>query len=235
MCWQHSKEIIDIVTWWRDCKRVLDDDRIYWTLWNSAWLHFTFYYCTHTHSVHSHVFTSRCSVAASNGGRSPYSGLPNCPRPQLPASRSNSSQRPNLSSPPNSLTHKTTTRHSSDWTAYNISARIVQKTPFLIVWAQLLFWEHVCLRGSNCCCIFAYLAVVAQQRVYMPQLSTVICDVTPCTPLEVHQHFGGTYCFHLHVRSNAKQATNKKEATAGMVLLNVRLLVSDYTVWHSRR
>jgi hypothetical protein len=27
-----------------------------------------------------HVFTSRCSVAASNGGRSPSSGFPNCPR-----------------------------------------------------------------------------------------------------------------------------------------------------------
>jgi hypothetical protein len=30
------------------------------------------------------VFTSRCSVAAFNGGRSPSSGCPNCPRSQLP-------------------------------------------------------------------------------------------------------------------------------------------------------
>jgi hypothetical protein len=30
------------------------------------------YYYTHT-IVHSHVFSSRCSVAASNGGRSPAS------------------------------------------------------------------------------------------------------------------------------------------------------------------
>jgi hypothetical protein len=29
------------------------------------------------------VFTSRCSVAAFNGARSPYSGFPNRPRPQL--------------------------------------------------------------------------------------------------------------------------------------------------------
>jgi hypothetical protein len=37
---------------------------------------------THTHiSVHSNVFTSRYSVAASNGGRSPSSGFPNYPRP----------------------------------------------------------------------------------------------------------------------------------------------------------
>jgi hypothetical protein len=32
------------------------------------------------------VFSSRCLVAVSNGGRSPSSGFPNCPRPQLPAS-----------------------------------------------------------------------------------------------------------------------------------------------------
>jgi hypothetical protein len=31
-------------------------------------------------SVHTHVFTSRCLVGASNGGRSPSSGFQNCPR-----------------------------------------------------------------------------------------------------------------------------------------------------------
>jgi hypothetical protein len=36
---------------------------------------------THTHtSVHGHIFTSRCSVAASNRGRSLFSGFPKCPR-----------------------------------------------------------------------------------------------------------------------------------------------------------
>jgi hypothetical protein len=39
-----------------------------------------------------------CLVAASNGGLSLSSGFPNCPRPQLPACESNSSQRQNLSS-----------------------------------------------------------------------------------------------------------------------------------------
>jgi hypothetical protein len=38
-------------------------DRIYWTLWYSAWLHVTVHQTTHT-GVHSHVFTSRCLVAA---------------------------------------------------------------------------------------------------------------------------------------------------------------------------
>jgi hypothetical protein len=62
---------------------------IYWTvtLRYSSWLYFTIHYYTHT-SVHIHVFTSRCSVAASNGGRSPSSGFPKCPRHQLPASLS---------------------------------------------------------------------------------------------------------------------------------------------------
>jgi hypothetical protein len=76
------------------------DERIYWTLITAhdCTLHFT---VTHTRaptSVHSHVFTSRCSVAASNGGRSPFSGFPNYPRAQLPASQSNNSRQLNLSS-----------------------------------------------------------------------------------------------------------------------------------------
>jgi hypothetical protein len=54
---------------------------------------------TYTHaSAHSHVIISRCSVASSNSGLSLSSGFPNYHRPQLPASHSNSSQRPNLSS-----------------------------------------------------------------------------------------------------------------------------------------
>jgi hypothetical protein len=61
---------------------------------------------THTHiSVYSHVFTSRCLVGASNSGHPPSSGFPNCPRPQLPASHSNSSQQ---LSPSCSLTNSIT-------------------------------------------------------------------------------------------------------------------------------
>jgi hypothetical protein len=62
------------------------------------------------------VSTSGCLVAASNGGRFPSSVFPNCPRPQLPDSHSNSSQRLNYSSPlSNSLTHQpiTTTKSKS--------------------------------------------------------------------------------------------------------------------------
>jgi hypothetical protein len=54
---------------------------------------------THIHaSVPSHVFTSRCLVSASNGGRSTSTGFPNCPR----ASGTSFSQLLKLSS---SLTH----------------------------------------------------------------------------------------------------------------------------------
>jgi hypothetical protein len=45
------------------------------------------------------VFTSRCLVADFKGGRSRTYGFPNCSRPQLPPSNSNSSQRLNPSSP----------------------------------------------------------------------------------------------------------------------------------------
>jgi hypothetical protein len=110
------------------------EDRAYWTLWSRAWLHFTIHYYTHTHScVHSHVFTSRCSVAAFNNGRSHFSMFPDYPRPQLLASHSNSSQRLNLSiSLTNSVTHQPTQiSWLTNCPAYNISERTEQKTPFL--------------------------------------------------------------------------------------------------------
>jgi hypothetical protein len=63
---------------------------------------------THT-SDHSHVFTSCCSVVASNGGRSPSSGFPNYLWPQLPASHTNSSHHLNISS------LQVTETHTSDY------------------------------------------------------------------------------------------------------------------------
>jgi hypothetical protein len=59
----------------------------------------------------------------------------------------------------------------SNCPAANISARTAQKTPLLLLF--LYFAVQTCLSAklllSNDCCIFAYLAVVAQERVYMPQ------------------------------------------------------------------
>jgi hypothetical protein len=51
-------------------------------------------YCNYSaHKVFS-VFTSRYLVTASNGGRSPSSGFPNCPRPRPPASHFSQLQLP---------------------------------------------------------------------------------------------------------------------------------------------
>jgi hypothetical protein len=108
------------------------------------------------------VFTSRCSVVASNGGLSASSGFPNCPRPQLPASHSNSSEQLNSSGYLiNSLTHQPTTDTVLARPTCNISAP--QKTPFLCCSAIVavetcLFAEPLLTIG---CCIIAYFAVIA--------------------------------------------------------------------------
>jgi hypothetical protein len=85
------------------------------------------------------VFTSRCLVTVSNNGRSPSSGFPKCPRHQLPASHSNSSQRLNCSSP---LTNSPLNTSFPTCPAYHISAWTAEKTPFL-------------LHFSGCCLITA--------------------------------------------------------------------------------
>jgi hypothetical protein len=122
---------------------------------------------THTHaSVHSHVFTSRFSVTASNGGRSPSSGIPNCPMAQLPASQTNSSQRLYRSSPlTTSLTHQPTlyllTHQLNQLSllslincpAYNVSARTAHKTPFLCCYVvvALVSIRVSIIVVSHCC------------------------------------------------------------------------------------
>jgi hypothetical protein len=70
--------------------------------WYRAWLHFTIHYYAHA-SVHIHVFTSCCSVAASNGRHYPSSGFQNNPRLQLLASHSTE-----LKQFPNWLTYSVT-------------------------------------------------------------------------------------------------------------------------------
>jgi hypothetical protein len=65
------------------------------------------------------VFTSRCSVTASNGGLSPYSAL-NSTVPQIPTSNSSSSQQLSYTSMNNSLMHQPATLHSTQikWTCF---------------------------------------------------------------------------------------------------------------------
>jgi hypothetical protein len=62
----------------------------------NSWIQFINHYHIQT-SVHSHDFISRCSVAASNCGRSLPSGFRTIPVPQLPLSKNNGSQQMNSS------------------------------------------------------------------------------------------------------------------------------------------
>jgi hypothetical protein len=105
-------------------------------------------------SVHSHVFNSRCSVAASKGRRFLSSGFPNCPRPQLPAPHSNSSQRLNSSRyTTNSLTHQLN-HWFSPLTNCNLKdvllitswyrQHIKQRSSFAV---KLLPWKHASLQS----------------------------------------------------------------------------------------
>jgi hypothetical protein len=97
------------------------------SLIHNTWLHSRVHCSTHAHThTHTHTntlvhrITSLLSllVAASNGRRSPSPEFPNCPRPQLPASNSNSPQQLNST---NSVTGP----------AHNISTQTAQKTPLL--------------------------------------------------------------------------------------------------------
>jgi hypothetical protein len=128
---------------------------------------------THTHtSVYSHVFTSRCSVAASNGGLFPSSGFPKL----FSASATSFSQQQFTTAEPqqfsysltnwlsNSVTHQPTNSAQLTLTncpAYSISAWTAQKTLFLCC----------CLRPlpSNGRCLVVCFSVVVQQLVYIPQ------------------------------------------------------------------
>jgi hypothetical protein len=127
----------------------------------------------HTRSSQSvTVFTSRCLAAAFDGGRSPSSGFPNCPRPQLPTPLGNSSQQPQQLS--NSLTHqptdcnKSTSKLLYDW-RFTANRFVLRPTPwgsttrdfFLHITSrhgsrrkhrssvavQFLPWKHACLRS----------------------------------------------------------------------------------------
>jgi hypothetical protein len=108
----------------------------------------------------------RCLAAAFNGERSPSSGFPNCPRPQLPASHSNTSQQLNpsgsLTHQPNQLTRSPTNSHTNS-----------SLTRSCLVLLLVITYRHgshrkrrssvsvYVLLSSNGHCIVAYFAVVA--------------------------------------------------------------------------
>jgi hypothetical protein len=114
---------------------------------------------THTLSVHSHVFTSRCSVAASNGGRPPSSvrcrTVPGLSYHVLTGTAHN------LTSTSHSPTNSTQLP-VTNFPGY-FSARTVQKTPFDYCCATVAV--ETCLSAkpllTNTCCKSASSAVVA--------------------------------------------------------------------------
>jgi hypothetical protein len=127
---------------------------------------------TRAHTEVFSVLTNCCLVMASSGGRSSSSKFLNCPQHQLPASNSNSWQWLNCSC--HLTLHWLTDSsqlNSTNCPAYNITAWTTQKTLFLccssVVAVETCLFAKLLL--SNSCCMFAYLMVIAQQRVYMPQ------------------------------------------------------------------
>jgi hypothetical protein len=117
---------------------------------------------THTHTSVQSCLHCCWLVAASNGGLFPSSGFPNCPWRQPPASNS---KQLTLTEPQwfyNSLTDSSIAlllvMDHVEHPLHCCSATIAMET---CLFAELLL--------SNSCCIVAYFAVIAQQRVYMPQ------------------------------------------------------------------
>jgi hypothetical protein len=114
------------------------NNRIYWTPCYTA-RDYTFPVAqTHT-SVHSNVFTSRCSVAAFNGGRSPSSGFLNSARHQLPAS--DRTAHINWAPVATWLTHSPTNNSSlrwlTEWTTVKVKVKVKVKLTFrLAVYRQ---------------------------------------------------------------------------------------------------
>jgi hypothetical protein len=65
--------------------------------------------------------------------------------------------------------------------------------------------------------------------------STFLWDVTPCSPVEVHRLFGGTYCSISMTEEQPKQETGlhfDSEDGDDMFLRNVGRHVPDYTASH---
>jgi hypothetical protein len=122
------------------------------------------------HKVFS-VFTSLCSVAASNSGRSPSSGFPNFTMPQLLDSYSNRSQ---------GLNRRSTLTPQLGRSTDIASERTQQKIPF-IFWCG---WRGI--KRSIAATLYAWRRTAWQQR--FPQLSYFVwrhrgvrCSSVACT------------------------------------------------------
>jgi hypothetical protein len=132
---------------------------------------------THTYSsVHSHVFTSRCLVAASNSGRSPFSGFP-----IIPASATSFSHQQLTrtepqhfsNSPTDWLTESFTNQLISiDWLLITSRQGSRRKHCFPVVVCNCVPWKHACLRShysvTAASAGFTVLALSKCHNVYEP-------------------------------------------------------------------
>jgi hypothetical protein len=80
-------------------------------------------------------------------------------------------------------------------------------------------------------------------RIKNERKSSVFCNITPCSPLEVNRHFGVTY--HLHLESRGvSQSRNQHKASIKTVCLpetsvdlhrTTRSYITEDRILHSRR
>jgi hypothetical protein len=161
-CHAISVAIDRVMDWWPD---LLD------SLIHNSWLHFINHCHTKT-TAHSRIFTSRCLIAAFNGGLSPSHGFPNCPRThQLLTATSNSGWTPAVlwltNSPTNSPTSWPTISSTNSSLTHSIVLLITsrhgprRKHRSSVAVQLLLSCMFVELLPSNGCNIVAYFAVVA--------------------------------------------------------------------------
>jgi hypothetical protein len=52
----------------------------------------------------------------------------------------------------------------------------------------------------------------------MTMKSTAFCNIMPCSPLEVHRRFGGTYCLHIQGQ-RVSQARKQQEARSALLVV----------------
>jgi hypothetical protein len=113
------------------------------TLWYSLWLHFTVH--CYTHTCPQSCLHCRCFIAAFNRSHSPSSGIPNCPRPQLPASNSNNWRLNPISTLADCNSNsKSESKLGYDWQSVSQSVLVSS-----CIWARR---QHFLLSGSCVSC-----------------------------------------------------------------------------------
>jgi hypothetical protein len=72
-----------------------------------------------------------------------------------------------------------------------------------------------------------YILIGVEILTAVTMKNTIFWDGTMCSPVQVHQHFGGMYCLHFKAR-RVSQISNQQD-------LDVMQLLPKYTVSYSRR